>query len=1335
MYNPDSTNNSVVHQHAELLGELCLSVEREERRKLRLQTENPESSQSEERLNVANYFFYHRIVPLFKDRFILLTNTFKDSKELTEEMRIEILFSQIKGMILNAILDSPDTAVSAVDKKWLQENRTILLDSSHEKHKDILAQARKILISRTNPEQVAWRNFDPDAPLASDTRWKNLITGAHQDKEIRRRVAYYYLACIDPALSEADSQFMKANFIGKLADIRRGHNEGVRVKLPDDPSCPNGTIGRTAEMGQQHPKAQLPLNLSEQIMLSLKEHVARNLKVFFDSVQGIPFNEKLKFRDALLNLHMGNLFDIRSSKAEFSEELLNMRFRILEALGIEMIKEEASNKLNPMLKSSAFKEICESLVASMGFPFDTVSKMLDENNKHSYQKIRLMLLDPASYFIDIIKNQFLNALTLEERNALTTLEAEATESEPSLLEVYEARLREETEKVETVNTPENTRAENKGWIAEWMARNQKQDKPESIHAKIIRALVAENWGSPESIERDLQNERDDRLIRTYEQYLQRADHQRALKQMVQYLDMNCSTDEAFAASINSLEQDIQRARQRIQARPSRAENQSVLQVAIPDTPTVATATIERKIAQDQETKSELNCEMQRGVSRGPFYNFRFTRSLLEYAIRMGNSIALQSIISYVERASVTAARSVSENIRSRPLVLFDYDSTIVPTPDGTHRTEGHLSAPYQPQHAGTSASNNESDEPPPLEDEDSSYNLHPTRECFNNPVNANMQPLVQMPARTEAPAFQRQTIEYPEYLGLVPGSTRLSFNMFEVQPYHQLHLPSITTITPYNPDGGGQQFERVNHGVPLFSIAAELKNREAKHLPPGVVEQLAKYNIPIQSLLVLFGAQTNSWRNTRLLLRPHPWLHFDAPANGEYHRNSNIRVGLADIKGKFEELAQVDNVYTHLEHGQIVYSAQQMPIIGIENTDQSHAFYSLVIDPATRRAALTLHFLVNDDDHDNIQQMAPTVNSLEEYIKLQSELTNSSLSGDPLKALKALLEGGHPAPDASATNQPQLRRYSILEEHGQGVRLDRSVRQGELLRFNYGERYFCGPRNQRMEDVIQGPAGSHIEVLLPDVELYDDDEANRRDASQSFDGVGDLIARIAENRRGRNNNGPSPVVLRGITSERSNLAVGNRDNNAISMIQQAQSQTQVQTQAQIATQLQQQSHDDSSPFSSLSLRPQYWVPDELEQEECSSRVATAEENAAAPSVQESPPSQSTQSEAEIGLLIRRAMERIASRHDPRLRHISPRESNISNQERVRLQNLLCQPVQSAFTSLHHSISARQPSLNALAQNNVNQPTHAQNQSQVSNQGQQVQPPPSNSRNNRQSGPI
>ena len=271
------------------------------------------------------------------------------------------------------------------------------------------------------------------------------------------------------------------------------------------------------------------------------------------------------------------------------------------------------------------------------------------------------------------------------------------------------------------------------------------------------------------------------------------------------------------------------------------------------------------------------------------------------------------------------------------------------------------------------------------------------------------QPLIQHQARTGYYNLSNVTLTGPRAGG--------------AGPYPTLYMPrGIPIVTPYNPLGDTPEQIRINHGIPHFNLTMSLPHGSAGNLPPGVIELLAQYNIGLNQLDVCVSGQTMPWQNDPLLLRVNSWAHPYAPAAapaGGYNQTSHLLVAVQDINSHFEQLAPVD-VHTHSVdaniHSSVVYSPQNAHITGIEDQNHTHMFYSLCIDEQNRKAVLTAHILLNDQDNDVLTAIMLDANELtpETLFLNMSMMDNTRLTElvhrgiTPSEALYGLLHGNYP---------------------------------------------------------------------------------------------------------------------------------------------------------------------------------------------------------------------------------------------------------------------------------------------------------------------------------------
>jgi hypothetical protein len=160
-------------------------------------------------------------------------------------------------------------------------------------------------------------------------------------------------------------------------------------------------------------------------------------------------------------------------------------------------------------------------------------------------------------------------------------------------------------------------------------------------------------------------------------------------------------------------------------------------------------------------------------------------------------------------------------------------------------------------------------------------------------------------------------------------------------PYQSsMHLPKTPVLHPYLPCGED------SCQIPSFNVVLKLNAATAQEL--ARIKELQE----IESYIVI---QNNPWpEGTQLLLRPHPWLHPDAPEYSDtYNRNTSIQIAFAKDVGEFPAMQTLD-ASTHPDAGlhgtPLVFSPDNMQIPFPTAPTNTTAFYSLIIDVATRKA-------------------------------------------------------------------------------------------------------------------------------------------------------------------------------------------------------------------------------------------------------------------------------------------------------------------------------------------------------------------------------------------------
>lgn len=261
-------------------------------------------------------------------------------------------------------------------------------------------------------------------------------------------------------------------------------------------------------------------------------------------------------------------------------------------------------------------------------------------------------------------------------------------------------------------------------------------------------------------------------------------------------------------------------------------------------------------------------------------------------------------------------------------------------------------------------------------------------------------------------------------------------NVNLVAPYRvDAALPAMPVCFPYNADG-----------IMAIDVAVRLPVGTS-NLPAGVRELLVQHNINMSNLEVNFCVQDMpaTWATQQILLRPHPFLHNTAPRNAPPNANfaaaSTVLAGICDINTSFGALAQVPNISSHGENGaDVVFSTREFALQAVNPANEqanpirnnvTNCFYSIFIEASTGRAALTLHWLVDEATHNrlfggfnNIVRNSRTMDDFINNLAAHDSpfQTHSANEISPAEALYALVHGNQPRP------AQRLSRYMISEQ-------------------------------------------------------------------------------------------------------------------------------------------------------------------------------------------------------------------------------------------------------------------------------------------------------------------
>lgn len=218
-----------------------------------------------------------------------------------------------------------------------------------------------------------------------------------------------------------------------------------------------------------------------------------------------------------------------------------------------------------------------------------------------------------------------------------------------------------------------------------------------------------------------------------------------------------------------------------------------------------------------------------------------------------------------------------------------------------------------------------------------------------------------------------------------PNSSKNRFiNFAENELNYSNTCPSPRIATYHSPNGGSEAY--------CFKIPTEFKN----NIPNKIKKEIMNHDI--NSLDIFFIAQNKNetFDPPKIdVLRVHNWVYPKIPSNYEgsifnrnllmtmYSNNSNIPLTNQIIEGELkvfdvnihDNLISPDNAHTAI--------ATASPI--------NFSFYSLVIDPKTKRAVVTLHWLIEQDDFINNEERNPH-NYKNSIQYLNKNFNNNSLS-------------------------------------------------------------------------------------------------------------------------------------------------------------------------------------------------------------------------------------------------------------------------------------------------------------------------------------------------------
>jgi hypothetical protein len=252
----------------------------------------------------ANLYFNRVVEPHFKSQF--------ESYDETDEKRIVKIENEIRGLILEDI--KKNYPISDDFRKFIDDNWSNLIQGEN----SALAASVPYFENEMASPYSAWRAYNPHAP--SSGYFDNLLRPRNDQYGhslvIRKKVAYYYLAVVDPAYPENKENRVQ-NFITKLGEMRNGH--GL-----DKHMCYRGTTTAVSLMGRFHPVAELPPTEMSLIKKFLKRWAVDKFKDALAKCENDDMKKQLL--EGLVFLTSENAEDfLRKSELQISELQIALR--------------------------------------------------------------------------------------------------------------------------------------------------------------------------------------------------------------------------------------------------------------------------------------------------------------------------------------------------------------------------------------------------------------------------------------------------------------------------------------------------------------------------------------------------------------------------------------------------------------------------------------------------------------------------------------------------------------------------------------------------------------------------------------------------------------------------------------------------------------------------------------------------------------------------------------------------------------------------------------------------------------------------------------------------
>jgi hypothetical protein len=216
---------------------------------------------------------------------------------------------------------------------------------------------------------------------------------------------------------------------------------------------------------------------------------------------------------------------------------------------------------------------------------------------------------------------------------------------------------------------------------------------------------------------------------------------------------------------------------------------------------------------------------------------------------------------------------------------------------------------------------------------------------------------------------------------------------------YRYNFPKTPMLHTYNPYKGAEprddhMWQGILH-VPHVSINLKAPENLFRGRLPKTV-RAAVSAIPSESLDIFWVVQNNPWTKTaRVLFRPHYWLDPDAPFESQAPYVKAVRATVRILSSIPEGITFNDpnmDVSTHGESangtGHIISSPDNAHIPEASRPDGTFSFWSLT--QANGRTAITLHWILNDQDNDlileSIQRSERKASNLEQLLNILHQI-------------------------------------------------------------------------------------------------------------------------------------------------------------------------------------------------------------------------------------------------------------------------------------------------------------------------------------------------------------